>query len=62
MSLIRYVGPHDEVSIVVAGHEVDVAHNATVDVPNEAAAGFLAQPDNWQPVAKGKGDTPKDGE
>ena len=63
MSLIRYVGAHDEVTITVAGHDIDVANGATVDVPNEVAAGFLEQPDNWQPVAtKAKGDNTKDGE
>ena len=47
MTLIRYIGAHDEVVIDVAGREVDVKRGATVDVPAALAgtpptAAFLA--------------------
>jgi hypothetical protein len=49
MPTYRYVGPHTD------GVEVDalrtfVPHGGTVEVPDDLADAFAAQPSNWEPL------------
>lgn len=43
---LKYVGPHDEVSVPAAG--LVVKHNQTIEVSGELAEGLLCQEDNWK--------------
>lgn len=45
---ITYIGPHDSVLVWADEREIEVGKGETISVPEEEAAGFLAQETNWQ--------------
>lgn len=49
---VRYIGPHDQVTIPLAGVEA-LNRGETFTVPPELADALLEQPDNYQAVADG---------
>ena len=57
MKSITYVGPFDAVEIEYPVQRwVTVEHGKSVDLPDDLAASFLEQPDNWKPTTKTKKD------
>lgn len=70
MTLLRYVGPFDEVTITAFDPatggplELPARRDETIDVPDwlagrppageDLGAGLLAQPDNWRPAPAAK--------
>lgn len=55
MPLVMYVGPHADGVVIPHGlGEIEAPHGAPVEVPDDLAAGLLAQPSNWQPAKAAK--------
>lgn len=53
MALMRYIGPHPEVRVVVAGNEIGVVENGgSIVVPDELAGLTAWSEDHWEDVSK----------
>lgn len=51
MPRVRYIGPFIEGVLIPHGFgEIEAPHGVPVEVPDDLAAGLLAQPSNWEAV------------